>query len=929
MVMTSAAVGSVNNTTQRRKKQPWEIDPLTQPKAPTQTAPQPPQTLQQSVESGLQGNMNQSARQVATPQTVTANRVTRQFTQAPQVATPGGATMGFMGDQINQSYQNMLANPQQNPTVRQPQNVNQSWLGGRVEQNLYGQMNQQAQQIQRPETVGIGDVGSALEQQLLGRISGGNQDAISAAQRADYEADAAKRRAQLETDLNRYGLIGGGSAGGAAANLLGEFEGQVGRGLLDIEAEAQRRRDEDLARALGFSQYQSGLGLQNQSMDQAAQLANAQLGQANRAQNLQGLGLAADVNAQDQARQFQNIGNLQQNDLMNAQLGLAQRDQNLNMLGQAEGFAQGRAALQRQNQQDLQNAQALNAQLDFQQQGLDQNQFAQDLSQEQMLANLGLANRGLEQTANITNAQLGMQQQGLNQAATGQAANYLNQQQQLGISQQAQDLADYLGFQGLNLEAQRIGNQNTQFGQDLALRQQAQDLADYATYQGLGLEAQRVGQGQQQINNQNAQFNAQLAQQGSQFDRSLADTQAARQQQNSQFYSGLNQADRQFMDQLGLQRAELFGGTGQEITAADMGYNPNADQLTNFQNLADNFYRRAGRVPNEQELQTLLSGGAINTGGQQTLQARLADQQNQFQQQQANRAYNLDLMGLTGQVTDGSGRPIGQTLAAQQLAQQGSQFDRQFAESQRQFNQGNNLAERQLSQQDRQFYAGLNQADQQFADDLGLRRDIFGEGQRQFNQSNNLAERQMSQQDRQFARQMGLAEDQFGFTQDQAGRANIRDDLATMLSIRDSGYDPANVGQVDANTKTLMSMLMSDIGIDPTISTGTGAGGNPNSTGQTYNDSGSVSPANPLGLNVGGVDQSAIQQVASQQTAVQPPNLPPQTASRPAGPDYSSFPTTVDGIREAMATGRMDRGHVTRMYNMGLIPVSVALEIMG
>jgi len=324
-VFTATPVGSINNYQQAKKKPqttqrsystglPYEPAPAQSFAAPPQ-APQAGQMQRPDLSSSVTTQFQQTLRgrqtpSVPPPAPVGANRLGRPQTAAPTVSTPqaGLGDYGQLGRSLAQGYQNAVASPQAAPTVRQPAAVGQSWLGGTVEGNLYGQMNQTAGQIQRPQNVGIGQVGSELEQQLLSRLGTTGEDAIAARQRADYEADAGKRRQQLVADLQRFGVLGGqGVSAGAVSDVLGEYEGQVGRGLLDIEAQAQQRRDEDLARALGFSQYQSGLGLQNQSMDQAAQLANAQLQQQNRAQNLQGLGLAADVNAQDQARQFQNM----------------------------------------------------------------------------------------------------------------------------------------------------------------------------------------------------------------------------------------------------------------------------------------------------------------------------------------------------------------------------------------------------------------------------------------------------------------------------------------------------------------------------------------------------------------------------------------------------------------------------------------------
>ena len=114
--------------------------------------------------------------------------------------------------------------------------------------------NKATQAAVAPQQTSQGAVGGALEQNLLGRLTPqGGEDAIAARQRADFEAQAGRSRAQLQEDLNRFGIIGGGVSGGDAAPLLGDFEGQTNRGLLDIAANQQLRQDADLVRAQDFS----------------------------------------------------------------------------------------------------------------------------------------------------------------------------------------------------------------------------------------------------------------------------------------------------------------------------------------------------------------------------------------------------------------------------------------------------------------------------------------------------------------------------------------------------------------------------------------------------------------------------------------------------------------------------------------------------
>jgi len=118
-----------------------------------------------------------------------------------------------------------------------------------LEKALYGGQ-QEAPRVYDPQSVNMGQVGSTLERDLLARMGVNGPDAIATAQQAQYDADTERRRKQLVEDLNRYGILGGqGASAGAAGGVLGQFEGEVGRGALDIQAEAQRRKDGDLARA--------------------------------------------------------------------------------------------------------------------------------------------------------------------------------------------------------------------------------------------------------------------------------------------------------------------------------------------------------------------------------------------------------------------------------------------------------------------------------------------------------------------------------------------------------------------------------------------------------------------------------------------------------------------------------------------------------
>lgn len=122
--------------------------------------------------------------------------------------------------------------------------------------------------------------------------------------------------------------------------------------------------------------------------------------------------------------------------------------------------------------------------------------YGQDRSSAQS-AGLGLGNLGVSQQAQDLARQLGVgtlgvAQQNANTGATSVANQYSLGQGQLGISQQAQDLAKQLGVGNLGVSQQNANTQQAGTMGQLGISQQAQDLARQL---GLG----QLGLGQQQL----------------------------------------------------------------------------------------------------------------------------------------------------------------------------------------------------------------------------------------------------------------------------------------------------------------------------------------------------------------------------------------------------------------------------------------------
>ena len=101
---------------------------------------------------------------------------------------------------------------------------------------------------------------TALESRFLGNLNRapGEDDPITAARRADFEAATGQAREQQIEDLQRFGVLGDGVAAGATADVLGEFDAGTERNRLLLPAQQQQREALELSQILGFNEGQAG-----------------------------------------------------------------------------------------------------------------------------------------------------------------------------------------------------------------------------------------------------------------------------------------------------------------------------------------------------------------------------------------------------------------------------------------------------------------------------------------------------------------------------------------------------------------------------------------------------------------------------------------------------------------------------------------------
>lgn len=439
-------------------------------------------------------------------------------------------------------------------------------------------------------------------------------DAISKAQRAQYEADVGKRRDQLTEDLQRFGVLGGdGVSAGAVADILGEFESGAVRGGLDIGANQQARRQANLQNAiLPFQQQQNQLRQRQQEFGFGANQSRIQTQQDVADRTLARLLTSTDVTEREQFEEA-----------TRARLG-EEGMRRAELLGRTDDGARTIAGQQLDQQQS---------------------QFLKDL--------------GLRETEMYGQNQFGRQTLGGRQ---------LQQQTALErdrLAQQDNQFAQSLGeeraqrYQQDRLEMARLNQQDRQFMEDLGFREDAQDMQMRQFLSSLGLQRE-LGRGDLKLRGD------QLAQQDNQFTQSLAEQRANRYQQDRLETDRLSQQDRQFLASLGLQEDQLFETRRQFDRGMNLSQQQMAQQQGQFdasQSQQDNQFtqslaeQRAQRY--QQDRQFLADLGLRED--------ELSQQDRQFLSQfnegrrQFNQAQNQQAL-----------------LEGRRLDQAGSQFDRQM-----------------------------------------------------------------------------------------------------------------------------------------------------------------------------------------------------------------------------------------------------------
>ena len=105
---------------------------------------------------------------------------------------------------------------------------------------------------QGEDLLNSGDLLTDLEKLIRGRLEGSGLDAIGERDLADFERSQALGRDQSIEELNRLGLVDLNRGAGASADVLGAFDEGTSRGRLDINAQAQGRRDRAIDSLVGL-----------------------------------------------------------------------------------------------------------------------------------------------------------------------------------------------------------------------------------------------------------------------------------------------------------------------------------------------------------------------------------------------------------------------------------------------------------------------------------------------------------------------------------------------------------------------------------------------------------------------------------------------------------------------------------------------------
>ena len=688
---------------------------------------------------------------------------------------------GFSDDKIRQSQQGTV-----NQLIRQAETAGQQ-AGSSLEQPVFKQ-DVLGAQLQR----------GFLQDLLGGR--GGQDDAISKAERSRFDADAESKRAQLTEDLQRFGILGGnGVSAGAGADVFGKFDAGIAQGGLDIGANQQSRRQSNIENAiLPFQQQQNDLRQRQSEFGFGANQSRIGTQQDVADRTLKRLLTATDVTEREQFEQGvqqEGVENTRADtEMFGSQLGsgrktLATREleQQAIQAGLNREFQGGESALDR----DFQGRESAFDRTALRDESvLDRGESALDRALEQeRITNQGtqFSSQLLEQQQNRLNSQNAQRGKVFN-PTTGkyeQSLDSLKIQQQGEQFQNQLDLQDQSRIDLQNAQRGRVFNPTTgkyeQSLENVRLQQQGEQFDTTSGQEGARIDLQE----QNRIDSQNAQrgrvFNPttgkyeqsldrlRLDQQGTQFDLDNA----LRQGELTGRFGGEDTFAR---DQLDLQNEQFLRG----IATQERGQNVQAGIAT-----ADRGLDRE-RFEGSLELDQLRRSDQVNQ-----------DQLNREQQNaQFTSGLNQERDRLLGFSYDENGA-LRNTLARDQLEESKTGRmestrleDARRANQESQFIQSLGLDEKNMSRADRQFFAQLGLQQEELTgeitlDDGSIRSTLAQKGlvdaRNRDTESLRLTERAQDidntntdlsrrQQEDQFNDQLGLSRDELiGMTMDENG----------------------------------------------------------------------------------------------------------------------------------------------------------------
>ena len=141
----------------------------------------------------------------------------------------------------------------------------ENYLGKSDNDDLGAAMKSARDRLDKSGISADSDMMTRADSVLMQRLLGGTNPMIEA-QKAEYLANADKDEAQLRENLNRMGVLRSGDS----AEMLGDFYGQRGRGVNDIDSLGYQMQSQALADALGYQGRRDNISLANEDLSRAA-----------------------------------------------------------------------------------------------------------------------------------------------------------------------------------------------------------------------------------------------------------------------------------------------------------------------------------------------------------------------------------------------------------------------------------------------------------------------------------------------------------------------------------------------------------------------------------------------------------------------------------------------------------------------------------